>query len=49
MNIRTIMITAGVFGVVGPAIGAVVVWLQQPPTTFNTVRLLVKQHSFRPR
>jgi len=31
----TVMIV--VFGVAGPAIGAAVVWLQRPPTSFGTV------------
>jgi hypothetical protein len=40
MRLRTIAITTVTFGAVGPAIGALVIWLQRPPGTFRDVVLL---------
>ena len=37
---RTIAVTTAVFGAVGPAIGAMVIWLERPPTGFSKVVLL---------
>jgi hypothetical protein len=37
---RTIAVTTAVFGAVGPAIGAIVIWLERPPTGFSNVVLL---------
>jgi hypothetical protein len=37
---RTIAVTTAVFGAVGPAIGALVIWLARPPTGFGNVVLL---------
>jgi hypothetical protein len=37
---RTIAVTTAVFGAVGPAIGAMVIWLERPPTGFSNVVLL---------
>jgi hypothetical protein len=39
-NLRAIALTAVVFGAVGPAIGAMVIWLQRPPGSFGDVVLL---------
>lgn len=39
-NLRAIAITTAVFGVVGPAIGALVIWFQRPPGSFRNVVLL---------
>jgi hypothetical protein len=39
-NLRAIAITTVVFGAVGPAIGAVVMWLQRPPGSIRDVLLL---------
>jgi len=39
-NLRTIAMTTGVFGAVGPAIGAVVISLQRPPASFRDVLVL---------
>ena len=39
-NLRAIALSAVVFGVVGPAIGALTIWLERPPTGFRTVVLL---------
>jgi hypothetical protein len=36
-TVRTIVMTTVVFGVVGPAIGAAVIWLERPPTSFSNV------------
>jgi hypothetical protein len=38
--LRMIAMTSVVFGVVGPSIGAVVIWLERPPTGFGDVVLL---------
>src|SRR5262245_1325508 len=39
-SLRAIAVTTVVFGAVGPAIGAVVIWLQRPPGSFKNVLLL---------
>jgi len=39
-NLRAITMTTVVFGAVGPAIGAAVIWLQRPPGGFMDVVLL---------
>jgi len=39
-TVRTVALAAAVFGVVGPAVGAVVIWLQRPPGGFASVVLL---------
>ena len=39
-NLRAIATTTAVFGAVGPAIGAAVIWLQRPPGSFRDVVLL---------
>jgi len=39
-NLRAIAMTTAIFAAVGPAIGAVVTWLQRPPTSFGSVLVL---------
>ena len=39
-HLRAIAMTTVVFGVVGPVIGAMVIWLQRPPGGFRDVVLL---------
>jgi hypothetical protein len=39
-NLRAIAMTTVVFGAVGPAIGAAVIWLERPPGGFRDVLLL---------
>ena len=39
-NLRAIAMTTAIFGAVGPAVGAVVIWLQRPPTGFGSVLVL---------
>jgi hypothetical protein len=39
-TLRAIAVITVVFGAVGPAIGAVVIWLQRPPGSFRNVLLL---------
>lgn len=39
-NLRAIASSAVVFGAVGPAVGALTVWLERPPTGLTTVVLL---------
>jgi hypothetical protein len=39
-SLRAVVLTAAVFLVVGPAIGAAVIWLQRPPGTVRDVVLL---------
>lgn len=39
-NMRTTVVTVLVFGVAGPAIGAAVIWLERPPTSFGNVLAL---------
>ena len=39
-NLRAIALSAIVFAALGPAIGALTIWLERPPTSFRTVVLL---------
>jgi hypothetical protein len=39
-NLQAIAVTAIIFGAVGPAIGAAVIWLERPPGAFRDVVLL---------
>lgn len=39
-SLRTVALISAVFVVVGPAVGAVVIWLERPPGSFGTVMLL---------
>jgi hypothetical protein len=39
-NVRAIALSAMVFVAVGPAMGALTIWLQRPPTSLRTIVLL---------
>lgn len=39
-TLRTVVLISAVFVVVGPVVGAVVIWLERPPGSFGTVVLL---------
>jgi len=39
-SLRAVGLISAVFIVVGPAVGAVVIWLERPPGSFGTVMLL---------
>lgn len=39
-NLRIVALISAVFVVVGPAVGALVIWLERPPTGFGGVLLL---------
>jgi hypothetical protein len=39
-SLRTVALISAVFAAVGPAVGAVVIWLERPPGSFGTVLLL---------
>ena len=39
-SLRTVALISAVFVVVGPVVGAVVIWLERPPGSFGTVVLL---------
>ena len=39
-TLRTVVLISAVFVVVGPVVGAMVIWLERPPGSFGTVVLL---------